>query len=321
MASNFDVANAVTTTSADDFIPEVWSLETLAAYKKNLVVAALVTILNHKGKKGDTINIPVPTRADAAQKTVATVVTPQAFSSTTTQVLINQHWYYSRLLEDLTDIQGLASLRQFFTNDAGYSLAKRIDTALHTLGATFGGGTAYSTAVAGGDGTTVWDPAANTNTGNGSALSDAGLRRVIQTFDDGDVPGRDRYLILPPVEKRRLLGEARFTEQAFVGESGAGNSIRNGLVGDLYGVDIYVSSNVATQAATDTTTIYRPALLIQREAIVLAEQLAPRTQTQYKLEALGTLMVADTVFGTKTVRGAASGDKGAGCQAIMVPAA
>jgi N4-gp56 family major capsid protein len=315
--SNFSAANAVTTTSADDFVPEVWSLETLAAYQKNLVMAALVTVLNHKGKKGDTIHIPVPARADPTEKTVATMVVPSTFSSTTTDVLLNQHWYYSRLLEDLTEIQGLASLRQFFTKDAGYSLAKKVDSTLHALAATWGGGTAYTKAVIGGDGSTEYLTA---SAGNGTALTDAGLRRVIQTLDDADVPGRDRFLIVPPVEKRRLLGEARFTEQAFVGEGGSSNSIRNGLVGDLYGVDIYVSSNGPVITAADTTTTYRACLLFQREALVLAEQLAPRVQQQYKLEALGSLMVSDLIFGTKTVRGGAAGDIGAGCKAIIVPA-
>lgn len=313
--ASFDVANAVTTTSADDFVPEIWSMETLAAYKKNLVMAALVTVLNHRGKKGDTIHIPVPARADASQKSVATPVTPAAFSSTTTDVLLDQHWYYSRLIEDLTELQGLASLRQFLTSDAGYSLAKRIDTSLHALAATWGGGTAYSNAVIGSDGSTAWSASTS---GNGAALTDAGLRRVIQTLDDNDVPGRDRYLVIPPIEKRRLLGEARFTEQAFTGESGASNSIRNGRVGDLYGVDFYVSTNGPIVESANSTQ-YRALLLFQKEALVLAEQQAPRTQMQYKLEALANLMVADVVYGVKTVRGGAAGDTGAGCKAIIVP--
>lgn len=306
--SNFSVANAVDTTDADAFIPEVWSLETLAAYKANLVMAQLVTILNHRGRKGDTIHIPVPTRADAVQKAAATVVTPIAFTDTDTTVLLDQHWYYARLLEDLTEIQGLASLRSFFTNDAGYSLSKRVDTSLHSLGATFAGGTAYSGAVIGSDGSTAWSQASS---GNGAAITDAGIRRVIQTLDDNDVPARDRVLVIPPIEKRKLLGETRFTEQAFVGEVGMGNSIRNGLVGDLYGVEVYVSSQCATVEANDSTQ-YRAALLFQKESLVLAEQLAPRVQRQYKLEALGDLMVADTVYGVQNVRST-------GARAIIVP--
>lgn len=49
----YGTSNNVTTTTAAAFIPEVWSDEIVAAYKKNLVMANLVRKLSHKGKKGD----------------------------------------------------------------------------------------------------------------------------------------------------------------------------------------------------------------------------------------------------------------------------
>lgn len=323
MATSLSFTNTYDVTDAANFIPQVWSLETLAAYKANLVMAALVTTLNHKGKKGNAINIPVPNRGAASQKTANNVVTLITDTAGTIQVTIDQQWEYSRLIEDIVEVQALPSLRRFFTDDAGYALAKRVDTAIHALAATWGGATAYlqasTGAVIGSDGNTRWDPTANTNTGNGATIADAGVRRVIQRLDDNDTPSRFRYLTVPPVEKRKLLGEARFTEQSFVGEAGKANSIRNGYVGDLYGMELYVSSNCATVLATDASTSYRAALAFQREALVLAEQLAPRVQQQYKLEALGTLIVADTIYGVKTVRGGTSGTAGVGCQAILVP--
>ena len=60
--------NKVTTTIAGNFIPELWSDEVIGAYKSNLVIANLVTKLSHKGKKGDTIHIPVPARGSASAK-------------------------------------------------------------------------------------------------------------------------------------------------------------------------------------------------------------------------------------------------------------
>ncbi len=53
-------SNQVGVSVAGNFIPELWSDEVIGAYKSNLVVANLVTKLSHKGKKGDTIHIPVP---------------------------------------------------------------------------------------------------------------------------------------------------------------------------------------------------------------------------------------------------------------------
>ncbi len=315
--SNFDISNSVDITDAQDFIPEVWALETVAAYKANLVLAQLVSLIPHVGKKGDTIRIPAPGRSAAQSKTASNAVSVIAYADTTGKTIsLDQHYHYARIMDDIAELQALPSLRRFFTDDAGYALAKQTDTSLIGLAATWGGGTAYSDAVVG-DGTTAW---VQTGSGNGSAISDAGVREIVQDFDDEDVPGRDRFLVIPPVEKKRMLGNTRYTEQAFVGEAGMSNSIRNGLVGDLYGFEIYVSSNLVTVDSSDCTS-YRPALFVQRDSLVLAEQLTPRVQEQYKLEALGTLMVADTVYGVQTIRGDVAGESGRGCRAVMVPAA
>lgn len=302
MATTFDITNAVTTTVADAFIPQVWSMEIIAAYKTNVVMAGRVSRINHNGKKGNTINIPSPTRGSATAKSGATIVTLIAHTDTNVAVSLDKHYHYARLVEDITELQALVSLRQFFVKDAGYALAKAVDDQLLALAATWNSGTAYSGAYIGGDGSTAYSTTANTNTGNGTALSDAGIRRTIQRMDDNDVPGRDRSLLVPPVTKNTILSLARFTEQAFTGESGDSNSIRNGYIANLYGVEAFVSSNCVTITATDASTQYRVCLMFQKESIVLAEQMTPRVRSQDKLEALGTLIVADTIFGVKSLR-------------------
>ena len=47
----FSPTNAVTVTSAANFIPDIWSDEIVASYKKNLVLANLVKKMSFKGKK------------------------------------------------------------------------------------------------------------------------------------------------------------------------------------------------------------------------------------------------------------------------------
>ena len=126
--------NHVTNTTGATFIPELWSDEIIAAYKQNLVMANLVSKMSFKGKKGDTLHIPKPTRGTAAAKAASTQVTLQAATETEIQVLVNKHYEYSRLIEDITEAQALASLRQFYTSDAGYALAKQVDTDLIQLG-------------------------------------------------------------------------------------------------------------------------------------------------------------------------------------------
>lgn len=301
----------VTSTSA--FIPELWTDEVVAAYKANQVMVPLVVHMDFVGRKGDNVHVPRPVRGSASAKVAETQVTLIANDEGRSTYAINEHWEYSRLIEDIVGIQASDTLRQFYTDDAGYALAQRVDINLHAQGATFAGadasptvaGSAYSKAVIGTPTSGALVAYSNATDGNAASLTDEGIRLLIRELDDNDVPGRGRVFVIPPGEKKNLLGIARFTEQAFVGEQGMSNSIRNGRIGDLYGVEFYVSTNCATLTASGPTsygTVGRAALLFQKEALVLIEQLRPRTQTQYKQEWLGDLFTADLLFDTGTLR-------------------
>ena len=202
---------AVTTTTAASFIPEIWSDEIVAAYKKNLVAANLVKRMNYKGKKGDTVHVPSPTRGSASAKAASTAVTLIAATESEVQVLIDKHYEYSRLIEDIVEVQALSSLRSFYTEDAGYALARQVDTDLIRLGRSFNGATVgtndYATsnsstkAYIGSDGTTAY----NSSTSNAAALTDAAIRRTIQRLDDNDVPMDGRFFIIPPSSRNTLI--------------------------------------------------------------------------------------------------------------------
>jgi len=277
------------------FVPEVWSDEIVAAYKKNLVAANLIKKMNMKGRKGDVVHFPAPARGDATAKSAETEVTLIAETGTEKTVTINQHYEYSRLIEDFAEVQALSSLRRFYTDDAGYALSKRIDTDILVLGREAQGGAAtnaYTKAYIGGDGATLYVAANN----NESAITDAGFRRAIQRLDDADVPMDNRNFVIPPSARNTIMGLSRFTEQAFVG---SGETIRNGQIGDMYGVKVFVSTNAATTSGTGGARI---ALLFHPEWAVLVEQLGVRVQTQYKQEHLGTLLTADTLYGVGELR-------------------
>jgi N4-gp56 family major capsid protein len=303
----FSPTNSVTVSSAGTFVPEIWSDEIVASYKKNLVLANLVMKMNFRGKKGDVIHIPAPTRGSASLKVATDAVTLIAASNTEVQVAIDKHYEYSRLIEDIAEVQALNSMRQFYTADAGYALARQVDTNLVQLGRAFNGATVgtddYATsntttkAFIGSNGTTAY----NSTSSNAAALTDAAIRRTIQRLDDNDTPMDGRFFVIPPSSRNTLMGLARYTEQAFVGD---GNAIRNGEIGNLYGIPVFVSSNADTGAGNSTTD--RICLMGHKDSMVLVEQVAVRSQTQYKQEYLGTLFTADTLYGVKAMRTAAT---------------
>ena len=315
--------NSVTTAILDNggagFIPEIWSDEVIAAYKSNLVLANLVTKFDHTGRKGDTIHVPKFTRGAANAKVATDAVTLQAPTTSQVTISIDNHFEYSVMIEDIASVQGLETYRTAYTDDAGFALAKLVDQKLFraamnlnggdggdndgaagTGGSTgdFGndGGAAPAGCVIGSDGETSFDASAD----NAASLTDVGIRTMIQNLDDNDVPLTERFMVIPPVEKKTLLGLPRYTEQAFVGDAGASNAIRSGMVGDIYGVQIYVSTNCPLD--TDGAQDARMGLLAHRSALVHAEQLGIRTQTQYMQQYLADLFTADTLFGVAEYR-------------------
>jgi hypothetical protein len=294
----------VAKTQADKFIPEIWSDEVIAAYQKNLVLANLVNKMTMRGKKGDVLHIPKPTRGSAFAKAANTAVTVQADTETEVNVTIDQHFEYSRFIEDIVEVQALASLRRFYTEDAGYALSKKVDDTLFALGKSFGNGDAsdwtHSNSYYSNAGTALGAYAEDT-VASTSTFTDVVFRALIKLMDDQDTPMDGRYFVVPPSVRQAIMGIDRYNSSDFVD----GRGVNNGQIGSLYGIDIYVSSNcpvIETDANNSAGGDVKAAILAHKDTMVLAEQMSVRSQTQYKQEYLSTLYTADTLFGTKAVR-------------------
>lgn len=289
----------------DVFVPELWSNEIIAASEITKVLANLVVSFDHTGKKGDVVHIPRPLRGAATAMTAGASVTLINTTEETVPVNIDKHYEYSRLISDLAQIQAIDSYRMFYTEDAGESLSRQIDTDIHALGATLHdpityndtAGTSYSKALIGSDMTTFWDSTANSNTGNGAHLTDAGIRHSGLLLDLMGAPTNGRFWVVPPESKESLLGVSRFTEQAFVGEGGMANSIRTGLIGNLYGDPVYVSNNCPTIQATDAATNYRVGMHFHKSAFALVNQRGITMETARMAQFKADLMSADVVYG------------------------
>jgi len=294
----------VDNTSAAAFIPEVWSDEVIAAYKANHVMANNVRTMSFTGKKGDTIHVPVPVRGAAVAKAENTAVSVQNNIDTKLSILVDQHFEYSRMIEDITETQALESLRRFFTEDAGYALATNVDSALLDLGRTFGDGTndwTHSAAFYSNGGTAIALNQDDT-VAAGDDMTDYVIRGMLQKQDDADVPMTQRFWVVPPIVKNDMLGIERFSSSDFVGNKPVGT----GHIGTLYGCDFFVSTNVPTiEKAADNgggNVDVRGTILAHKDSMLLVEQLGVRSQTQYKQEFLSNLFTSDRLYGVKTYR-------------------
>jgi len=276
-------------------------------------MSPLVKKISMTGKKGDTIHVPKPIRGAASAKAESTAVTIQANLESELQIAVDRHFEYSRFIEDIVETQALNSLRQFYTEDAGYQLALKVDTDLMNAATGFGDGTkTFAPANTGADwvasnsyysnaGSALAAYAADT-VATGDNFSDAVFRALIKLMDDADVPMENRALIVPPAARSTIMGIDRYVSSDFVG----GRGVESGLIGNLYGVDVYVSSNcpVIEAAAQNTASTLdtRGCLFFHKDAVVHAEQMAVRSQTQYKQEYLSTLYTADTLYGVEVYR-------------------
>ena len=294
----------VNNAKAATFIPEIWSDEVRAAYENSLVLANLVKKMGMQGKKGDTINIPAPVRGTAVAKASGTAVSIQGNTEGNVPVLIDKHFEYSRLIEDITATQALSSLRQFYTSDAGYALARQVDTDLHGLAKDLGNAqdSYVNTASFYCDATTGLTAFAEDTVSAADVFTDACFRSLIQKMDDADVPFDNRAFVIPPSLRNAIMGIDRYVSSDFV----SGAPVQNGKIGNLYGIDVFVSTNCAVSEAagdnTANTNDLKAALLIHKDTFVLAEQMGVRSQTQYKQEWLANLYTADQLYGVKTLR-------------------
>jgi N4-gp56 family major capsid protein len=268
--------NHMTTATAANFIPELWSLDVLEAAESNLVMANLVTRFDDVAAEGgDTIHVPKVSNFSALTKSANSQVNPQSATEDKVTITLSNHKEVSFLIEDIVAVQAKASLREIYTKKAGYAIAKAIDTHLLSLYA------GLSQSVSAG------------------SVEDEDLLAAMTQLDGADAPAEDRFMVICPDAKADILKLERFTSRDYQAGADPNAPTQTGLLGDIYGCKVFMSNNVAATASSGTTTQHN--LMFQRGAFALAIQLGPRVQANYVPEYLGTLVTVDVIYGYATL--------------------
>ena len=265
--------NQITTTTAANFIPEIWSREVRLATESNLVFAKRVFRLDFEvADYGDTIHVPDVSNIIASTKGANTEVVFNTVAETMTNVLINQHVYAAFMLEDIVKTQSKYDLRKYYTQKCGYAVRRNIDTNLATLVASL------SQTVGSAD----------------ADIGDADIISAVALVDDADAPDEDRSIILKPSQHGALLRIDKFIRMDYV--PNRGQAVQKGKIGEIYGAEVFKTTNVYTSGIT------RYNCYMHKEAFVLAMQKEPRTQAQYFVNWLGWAVVVDTLYGSLEYR-------------------
>ena len=272
------MANEVTVTTGAVFIPELWSSDILRVVEANLCIVPRVHSYNAgQRSRGDIVHVPSITEITTTAKSAGTDVTPTANTETEVQISLNQHHYAAVDIEDIAAKQSNSDLRAEYTKAIGYAVAKKMDISLAEL----------------------FDNFSNTVGTAATALTDAVIVSAVQNIDDADAPMDDRHFFLDPQSKADILKLDKFVLFQNLGASPDGGRVLTGRLGEIYGAEVCITTNIQTPAGSPAT---EACALMHRDALGIAKQQDIRVQADYELRGLATLLVADAIWGVAEMR-------------------
>ena len=187
------------------------------------------------------------------------------------------------LFEDILKIQSNADLVAKYTQMFGESLARAFDEdAWGELD-----GLNVSVALGSGD----------------DNLSTTDFQAALASLGENDIPYMDGScsLVVNPTMMADILDPGAGISKNFwrADASGDGSILNNGgtkgFMGRLFGINVYMSNTISTGGSVCCGAIFH------KSAAVCAVQQGVRVQAEYSVDALGTKVVADTIYGVKLI--------------------
>ena len=272
---------AHTTSTADDFVPELWSDGIYRYFERGTVFKNLVEDYSSLVKgAGDTVNIPQIDLVASANKAANTLITYDATATTVTQLAIDKHKYNAMLFEDILQIQSNSDLVSKYTQMFGEALSRAVDA-------------------------DIWAELDGVNQGAtlsaDDAITAAEFQAALANLGENDVPYMDgdcSFVVNPTLAADIMDPSAGISKNFWRADaSGSGTVLYDGatkgFIGKLFGINVYMSNTIATGGTDISGAIFH------KSAAVCAVQQGVRVQAEYSVDALGTKVVADMIYGAK----------------------
>ncbi len=269
---------AIGVTNVAPFIPEIWSTKYIEAYVANAVISDKVDRrFDAEMKFGDTLHVGQIATVTPTSKTTNTQVTFTATTESWVNVSVDKHYYIAREIETIaSDEINVDVMNKYVSHDAA-EMARYIDADVATIFTEL-----------------------NSNTTVGTLLldvTDDNLLRCVQYLDDSNVPKEDRNWFWSPATWTSVMKLDKFVRLDYVNPSGATAVERAKLNYPVYGSNVYVTTNVEG----DNTNGHNCGL-VQKEAIILIMQAAPRVHKQFVIQNLTDAIVTEAVWGKGEAR-------------------
>jgi len=298
VASGYPQLSAANASGAK-FIPELWSGKILVKFYQTTCLPE-VTSSDWEGEikgMGDKVyirQIPDVTIRDYEKGQTLTLETP---TSTPVELLIDKAKYFAVIVDDIDKAQVDVKLMDMYTSDASKRMTITIEKAVF--------GDVYASAVAANKGLTAGAESGSINLGTEAAPVSVTASNAVDklldatnVLDEQNTTGQ-RYAVIPPWYARHLKS-SDLKNAYLTGDSVS--PLRNGKIGTIDNLDIYVSNNL-TKVGTGATAKWH-CLLGTRDAITWAAQLTD-VETLRSTTTFGNILRGLNVYGYKVVKGTA----------------
>lgn len=278
-----------TTTTLAEIIPEIWGSRLNDFYKSKLVMGGFFTDRSDELAGGaDALYTPSVTEMSANTKSNAAAVTLNAPTETKVTLTVDTWTEVSFAIEDkeAAQVKKSYSIQETYAKNAGYTVAKVLETAIATLFASFTGSVGAST----------------------QALLDSDIRKAIGILEAAniDTSSETAFFIDSKVFWVQVQDINKF---ALATNAPSQDPVMKRPATYLYGIPVFVSNNIQYVASTTGRTnalAHKDA--IHYATLSLGGASGVRVQSNYIPEYLSTVTTADMVYGTVMNR-AASGVK------------
>jgi hypothetical protein len=265
---------SITPTTAAKMIAEQWTRDIEKPFYNALFFQDAVTKRTELSSGGSKLNVPFLSSYNARDKVAGTPVVYDANVETEIELTINKHKYLAFILEDITKIQANYNLQEMYRGAQKEAIARAVDTDIGSLHASAG-----------------------TNVAGGATVDDADILAVVAALDLANVPQTDRAGIVGAKTMGDLRAVNKYAAYDQTGKTGTAVS-DNPNIPKVYGMDLYMSNNVAADTVTHN-------LFFHKSAISLALQLKPTYKMEDSVDVIGLKTVLHTIYGVAVERSAA----------------
>lgn len=272
----------IDSTTADVFIPEIWSALAIVAREARLVFANLVDRRYEDSLRfGDTIHVPSIGNLTAQTKTKASnsAIVYETVTETNVDITIAT-WEYSAIaVESIVKVQGNRDLLKAYAGKMGFALDLAVDDVVAGLVDDFGN--AVGTL--------------------GTPVSYVDWLRARQYLDDSNAPEEDRVMVISPAEESNTMQLDHFINNDYSvlrnGTGGQTGDSSKGFIGRWLGMPIHKSTNVeGSNAAGHDNAMF------QKQALCLVMQMKPTSHSMYDIDFFVDKVAMETLYGSREMR-------------------